>query len=318
MAVRVVVLLGLALIIGVGTVIFAKQWIASVQVPPEIEIETREYTPEVFVLVATGNLQPGMLIGRESVKWQGWPTSDLPPSYVVQGQREDTEFFGAVTRYRIAAGEPITDFKVARRGEQGFLAAVLTPGMRAVTIPISDTRSAAGFVLPGDRVDVVLTHTAPGGTVGETVFHDLRVLAIDQALSSPDSQARVGKTATLEVTPREVEAFAVMMQMGTVSLSLRSLQPAEALVAQADAEKPEEIDKVPTVYPGETQDGSGAGVAQGTSPGSAVGARLGDLGVATDEHSLRRQNQTYTSQRDISVLIGGGAGSGRVVVVRGR
>ncbi len=356
MAVRVVVLLGLALVIGVGTVIFAQRWIEGQRQPaPPPDVVEREVVPDLFVLVAQGNLQPGMLLGPESLRWQGWPTEDVPPSYIVEGQRTNTEFYGAVVRRPIASGEPITDFKVAKPGEQGFLAAVLEPGMRAVTVPISPTRASAGFILPGDRVDVLLTHETGVGTVSETVFFDMQVLAIDQALSQPEGAARLGGTATLQVTPREVEAFTLMQQMGSMSLSLRSLQPGEGevtkprptdpdaqteqmagepellagepeLMAEAGtgpAGKPEVIDKVPTVYPGEAPED--AAVSDGEAPtavvavDNAVGQALGTPDeIGDDEHSLRRRDQTFTSHRDISVLVGGGGGGGgAVVVIRG-
>ena len=338
MAVRVVVLLGLALVIGVGTIIFAQKWIASVQQPTLTETVVREVVPDSFVLVAQGNLRPGMLLGPESFRWQGWPTEDLPPTYIVQGKGTDTEFYGAVVRREIGVGEPIIRSKVAKPGEQGFLAAVLEPGMRAVSIPISETRASAGFILPGDRVDVILTHTAGPGSVSETVFLDMRILAIDQALSNPEGLARVGRTATLEVTPREVEAFTLMQQMGAVSLSLRSLQPQDqeqqqgdgqqmAATGQSDpaagtgmSEKPEVIDKVPTVYPGEIPEETATVTAtSGESVDNAVGQVLGEMDSANteDEHSIRRRQQTFTSARDVSVLIGGGGGGGSVVVIRG-
>ena len=326
MAVRVVVLLGLALVIGVGTVIFAKRWIASVQPADPVEVVV-EFAPDRLVLVAGVNLQPGTLLGPESVRWQGWPTEDLPPSYVVQGKRSDSEFYGSVVRYQIAAGEPITDFKVAKPNGQGYLAALLSPGMRAVTVPISEARASAGFILPGDRVDVLLTHEASVGAVAETVFLDMRVLAIDQALASPGGPVRLGRTATLEVTPREVEAFTLMQQLGSVSLSLRSLQPGDSEELQdnqqmpqllADGsmpEKPEVIDKVPTVYPGEVP---AAAEAPAESVENAVGQTLWELEAAGDEHSTRRRDQTFTAGRDVSVLLGGGGGGGgAVVVIRG-
>ena len=352
MAVRVVVLLGLALIIGVGTVIFAKQWIESQPGPTVVTPDPVEVVPDVFVLVAQGNLQPGTLLGPDAIRWQGWPTEDVPPAYAVQGKRTDTEFHGAVVRYPISAGEPITDFKIARPGEQGYVAAVLEPGMRAVAIPISPLRASAGFILPGDRVDVLLTHETDVGSVSETVFFNMKVLAIDQALAAPEGPARVGGIATLQVTPREVEAFTLMQQMGSMSLALRSLRPGESdgvearpakddetggteqmagepeLMAEAEAgmsEKPEVIDKVPTVYPGEVPgdaevaDGAAAVPTPTESVANAVGQSLGKVDdVAEDEHSIRREDQTFTAPRDISVLIGGGGGGGgSVVVIRG-
>ena len=332
MAVRVVVLLGLALVIGVGTVIFAKRWIASVQTPTQAETIVQEVVPDRFVLVAQGNLHPGMLLGAESFRWQGWPTEDLPPSYIVQGQRSETDLFGAVVRRAIAAGEPITDFKIAEPGQQGFLAAVLTPGMRAVTIPINEARAGAGFILPGDRVDIVLNHDIGLGPVSETVFTDLRVLAVDQALSNPENlPSKVSKYATVEVTPREVEAITLMQEMGTIYLSLRSLQPGdgeaptdnqqiaadetpEGPAEMAMAEKPDTVEKVPAIYPGAAPEDNGSDVLN-QSVANAVGQSLGALDEPDpyDEHAIRRESQTLTGPRDVSTLF---SGTG-ILVVRG-
>lgn len=324
MAVRVVVLLGLALVIGVGTVIFAKRWIASVQQPPIVDDGPIAVVPDRFVLVAQGNLYPGMLLGPESFRWQGWPTEELPPSYIVQGQRTETDLFGAVVRREISAGEPITDFKIAKPGQQGFLAAVMTPGMRAITIPVNEARAGAGFILPGDRVDIILNHDIGLGLFSETVFTDIRVLAVDQVMSNPENlPAKVSKYATVEVTPREVEAVTLMQEMGTIYLSLRSLQPGDgedladnqqiaandtpdSPAGMAMAEKPETVDKVPAVYPSELPADSDADVPN-QSVANAVGQSLGELSEVdpNDQHAIRREGQTITGPRDVSVLFGG-------------
>ncbi|QCI80430.1 Flp pilus assembly protein CpaB [Hankyongella ginsenosidimutans] len=131
-------------------------------------------------------------------------------------------------------------------GERGFLAAALQPGMRAITISISDTSGVAGFVFPGDRVDLVLTHQVDQGDrgqirVSETVLQNVRVLAIDQDVNDREDQPKVGRTVTLEVTPKLVEKIAVMQLIGSVSLSLRSL-PEQAVAAAAhDAAAPDPV-----------------------------------------------------------------------------
>ena len=315
MAVRVIILLVLAVVVGVGTIIFARKWIAAERANNVPTIIEREVTVSSNVLVVRDNLAPGYLIRQENLVWQPWPTDDLPPSYVVQGERERADFIGAVVRFHMSAGEPVTDRKLVKSGERGFMAAVLTPGTRAATVPVNDPRGAAGFIFPGDRVDLILVHQAPDPMandgvlhrVGETVMANIKVLAIDQRLDNPDGQAQIGRTATLEVTPRQVEAINVMLQLGSVSLSLRSLEPAsqDELIQLADASvtDPKEAiaGKVPTFFPG-----------------------------GLDEHAERQLSQTYTLDTDVSVLLGAPPrrteaadgvpvpqSTGRVVIIRG-
>ena len=306
MVVRVVVLLGLALVIGVGTVIFARNWIANQQNNLTPSVVTVEVAPERQVLVARSNLPRGLVVRPENLTWLAWPTENLPDSYIVQGRRDLADFVGSVVRVEMAAGEPISDLKLVNPGERGFMAAVLKPGMRAVAVPISDVRASAGFISPGDRVDVILTFEPDGGgdtggeIVSETIMRDILVLAIDQTLDSPTGEARVGRTATLEVTPRFAEAFTLMAQMGTLTLVLRPLEEQDqgSLMTMA-----EEMSK----------DGSGE-----KTPSAAYAAAPNDASSDADEHAARLEEQTFTSPRDISALIGGGGGGGAVVVIRGR
>jgi pilus assembly protein CpaB len=150
-------------------------------------------------------------------------------------QRHPRSLIGTVVRLPIAAGQPITSSRIVRPGEQGFLAAALKPGMRAISVAISDTSGIAGLVFPGDRVDLLLTHdieAVGGGTskrhVSETVLENIRILAIDQSLNHQVDEkgtgpAMVAKTATIEVSPKQAEMVAVAGTLGLLSLSLRSL-----------------------------------------------------------------------------------------------
>ena len=142
---------------------------------------------------------------------------------------------GAVAREPIAAGEPIIKTKVVVPGDRGFLAAVLQPGMRAISVPVDATSGISGFVFPGDRVDILITLPVPqegtNSTSGyqhkaaETVLRDVRVIGIDQRLDSKDGQAVLARTVTFEVTPKQSEVIAVAAELGKLSLSLRSLVP---------------------------------------------------------------------------------------------
>lgn len=187
--------------------------------------------PLLHVLVAAEELPAGHVLSPSDMRWQAWPEETLDPAYRVKADSDEVpEMVGAVVRSRVTPGEPLTSNRVTLPGERGYLAAILTPGMRAVPVPIDATRGVAGLVKPGDRVDLVLTHTvertlngvARDRTVSETTLRDVRVLAIDQRYDDRVNDVALGATATLEVTPKEVEAVQVMLALGSLSLSLRS------------------------------------------------------------------------------------------------
>jgi pilus assembly protein CpaB len=142
-------------------------------------------------------------------------------------------FLGAVVREPISAGEPIVARKIVRSGESGYLAVVLAPGKRAMSIPVTVDSGAGGFILPGDRVDVILTRKLETGkpnalVLSQTVLRNMKVLAIDQTTRpEKDAAAVVGGTATLEVTGEEAEALASCKAAGTLSLTLRSYADAQ-------------------------------------------------------------------------------------------
>ena len=221
---RSIILMCIALVVAGLTAYVARGWLAgNTRQAPQVNAAP---PPAAFeILVAKVNIPTGAMIKQDQLRWQPWP--DQGDGYIQKSQRSLDAYVGAVARQNIVAGEPITDARVVKPGEQGFMAAVLTPGMRAITVPISDTSGIAGFVFPGDRVDLVLSHSVPVANksrmASETVLTDVRVLGIDQAMNQPE-QAHVGKTATLEVTPKQVEKINVARQLGGLSLSLRPLQ----------------------------------------------------------------------------------------------
>ena len=190
-----------------------------------------------MVLVAKNDLPTGSFIKPEHLRWQPWP-DDGASNYVRQGSRRLEEFVGSVVRSRVAAGEPVTDGRVVKPDDRGFMAAVLTPGMRAISVAVNPTSGISGFVLPGDRVDLVLTHAIKSDRRGggeadrhasETILSDLRVLAIGQKIQeSKSGETIVAGTATLEVSPKQVEMVAVAIELGKLSLSLRSLGKTES------------------------------------------------------------------------------------------
>lgn len=184
------------------------------------------------VLVATKTLPPGTIIGPDAVRYQTWPKDLVDGAYYIKGQ-QGAAVQGTVVRYAITAGQPVTQGALIKPGDRGFLAAALAPGMRAVSISVTTQASVAGFVFPGDRVDLLLTQTVPGGgdqplKATETIIRNLRVLATDQKTDKPaDADGKTTVTTfsnvTLEATPKIAEKIAVAQAVGTLSLSLRSI-----------------------------------------------------------------------------------------------
>ena len=187
------------------------------------------------VLVATKTLPVGTIIGPDAVRYQTWPKDLVDNAYYIKGSQPSSQtVVGTVVRYAITAGQPVTQGALIKPGDRGFLAAALTPGMRAVSIAVTTQASVAGFVFPGDRVDLLLTQTVNGGGDGqalkasETIIRNLRVLATDQKTDKPaDAEGKTQVTTfsnvTLEATPKIAEKIAVAQAVGTLSLSLRSI-----------------------------------------------------------------------------------------------
>ncbi len=188
----------------------------------------------VEVLVAKSNLDTGQIVGATDVGWQTWPAASAGSSFIRKPDRPDAikDFVGAIVRTPVMAGEPIRDSKVVAGKGGGFMAAILPHGMRAVAIDVSPDTGAGGFILPNDHVDIVLTRrdkaaekvTGVERFISETVLRNVRVLAIDQNVEDKEGQKVViGKTATVELDPHQAETLALSRQLGTLSLTLRSL-----------------------------------------------------------------------------------------------
>jgi pilus assembly protein CpaB len=199
------------------------------------------------VLVATRSLPVGTIIDAEALRFQRWPEGLVQPAYYIKGKPgvNPQTLIGTVVRNEITAGQPLTQGSLIKPGERGFLAAALGPGMRAVTVPVSATSGVAGFIFPGDRVDIVLTQEVKGGgegdplKVSETVMRNVRVLATDQRMDAKgeDGKAVVERftMVTLEATPKLAEKIAVAQKIGDLSLSLRSIADNSAELERAIA-----------------------------------------------------------------------------------
>ena len=229
---KIVLLIGALLIAGV-TAVMARNMFAGASAPQAEAAPVVPAGPEI--LVATRTLPVGTIVDAEAFRYQPWPEGLVQSAYYVRGQggADPRTLIGTVVRSEIGAGQPVTQGSLVRPGERGFLAAALGPGMRAVTVAVSATSGVAGFVFPGDRVDLVLTQEVRGGgdgpplRVSETIIRNIRVLAVDQRLDSRneegDQVAQAISTVTFEATPRIAEKIAVAQTIGQLSLSLRSL-----------------------------------------------------------------------------------------------
>ena len=237
--------LAIAAFISIGTIIGVRSWLHAQLAARAVPATTPAPVAALnrMVLVATGDLPAGQFVRPDNLHWQAWPEASIAENYVVEGKGKLDDYVGAVVRSGLTNGEPIADGRVVRPGDRGFMAAVLTPGDRAVTVPVTPSSGLAGFVFPGDRVDVILTLTIQPETkdgqkverrASETVLTDIRVLATDQRADDQKREVTVAKTATLEVTPKQVEVIAVSSEMGKLSLSLRSLAQGGPQVAEAN------------------------------------------------------------------------------------
>jgi len=197
------------------------------------------------VLVAGTDVAVGHGVDVMAVRWQKWPTDAINASFIVRTKQPDLtkDVAGAIARVPLVAGQPITDANIVRAGTAGFMAATITPGMRALAVPVSPETGAGGFILPNDRVDVLLTRDfSAGGAIkrfiSETILKDVRVLAVDQTVQQEkDKQTVIGRTATVELKPDQAEVAAQAIQSGVLSLALRSLGDSNGVPLTIIAEK---------------------------------------------------------------------------------
>jgi pilus assembly protein CpaB len=243
---KIVLLVGALLIAGV-TAIMAKNMFSGASAPVAQAGPAQPAPQGPEILVAKRTLAVGTIIDADSFQYQPWPQGLVQDAYFTRGEAngDPQSLIGTVVRNEISAGQPLSSGAIVRPGERGFLAAALGPGMRAVTVPVSATSGVAGFVFPGDRVDLVLTQEVPGGGDGaplrasETIIRNIRVLAVDQRLDArgPDGSqvATPSATVTFEATPKIAEKIAVAQTIGQLSLSLRSLADNNAELERAIA-----------------------------------------------------------------------------------
>jgi Flp pilus assembly protein CpaB len=241
---KIALLVG-ALVVAAMAAVMAKNMFAESAAPQAqaAVVAAQPVGPEV--LVATRMLPVGTIIQADSFRYQPWPKDLVENAYYIKGSADPASLAGTVVRTDITAGQPLTQGALVKPGDRGFLAAALGAGMRAVTVAVSNSTGVAGFVFPGDRVDLVLTQSVTGGQgpelkTSETFVRNVRVLATDQKVipdedDKGNKKVAVAQTVTLEATPRIAEKIAVAQTIGQVSLSLRSIADNNAELDRAIA-----------------------------------------------------------------------------------
>jgi pilus assembly protein CpaB len=196
-------------------------------------VEPVAQLPTTEILVAKTDIGLGQLVKPEDLQWQTWPASTTNGNFITRAGRADAvnDIAGSIVRAPFIAGEPIREQKLVKANGSGFMAAILPTGMRGISTEISPETGAGGFILPNDRVDVLLSKReknpdskGPDIVSSEIILTNIRVLAIDQAPKEKEgSSSLVGKTATLELKPEQAETLGRARQSGTIQLALRSI-----------------------------------------------------------------------------------------------
>lgn len=227
-ALRIASVFGLAIL---AALLLRGMFVAASSPPPP--------PPPLMVQTAAARLPVGTLLRADDLTWREAGEHGIGPGQIAKDSPLAAKLAGAVVRRAVEDGAPITDKDVVFPDSPGFLAAALQPGFRAVSVAIDDVTGNAGLIIPGDRVDLILTHRmgesgsdgTPPKVASETVLADVRVIAVGSALRAPDGseaqpqshQANNARTVTLEVSPRDAETVAVASRLGNLSLALRSL-----------------------------------------------------------------------------------------------
>lgn len=233
---RKIMLIVGALIIAIGAAFGVNQMMRGASAP-QARAAAAPATNGPMILVATRQLPVGTIIGPDSFRYQPWPKELVEKAYFLKEKTDTQGLVGTVVRYPITAGQPLTQGALVHPNDRGFLAAALGAGMRAVTVKVSQEQGVAGFVFPGDRVDVLLSQTIEieeGSSypdkqlfTAETIVRNVRVLATDQRFDAEDetgkTPVRTFGSVTLEATPDIAERIAVAQGMGKISLALRPL-----------------------------------------------------------------------------------------------
>ncbi len=324
MSARNIILIAFALVAALGTAMLARNWMNAQQRPVAAAPKATPVEASQYVLVAKAALPTGRFIKPEDLRWQAWPEGQVPATYMLKGKREPNELTGAVVRSGFAADEPITDARIVKPGERGFMAAVLEPGFRAVSVSVTATSGIAGFIFPGDHVDLLVTHSVSTDEISsrkkalvtETVLADVRVVAIDQKTDDQTGTPTVARTITFEVTPKQAEMVNVARRLGELTLSLRSLSREELQGDLASAALDSALDEGDAALPEEVIALVGEDKAKPAA--KADGAKAIDAKTPDSKPGeVTIAEGRFTVDNEVSRLIGGIGETQRIQIVRG-
>ena len=233
-----------------------------VEVPAAPVAVVEQKVEDELVLFASGNVGRGERITEANLEFRPWPADKISPNFITEENRPQaiSDLSGAIVRSDIFEGEPLNEAKLVRAGQAGLMAALLDPGMRAVTTRVAVDSAVGGFILPGDRVDVIHTVQLPRnrndnnqGAVAaysaNTIFQNVKVLAMNQVYASgPDSPASVQAPsyATFELSQQDAERLEEAGKTGSLSLTLRGLARGGSARSAATEIRPEEGPKTPS------------------------------------------------------------------------
>lgn len=218
----------LAIAVAAGFIAFRMVMMSGGSKPePQMADAPVEKQERAQVLVASKDIALGMKLSEKDFSWANWPEDSLPGGAVTKKADPGAvkTFAGRIARAPIFAGEPIRPERLIST-DKGFMAAILPKGKRAIAVGVEAETTAGGFILPGDKVDLILTRRSDTGATSETILENVRVLAIDSTTAGEQDQKNLSpkRTATLELTLAQSEIVAQSQQIGTISLALRSAQ----------------------------------------------------------------------------------------------
>lgn len=223
MKMRGLIMLAVALVLAVVAVVLARNWLRSRDVRPVAEAV--QAAPAATVLVARARLDFASRIGPEHVQAVKWPADAVPPGTFKSLDELFVPGTERVVLRAIEVGEPIFAVKISGKGQRATLSALVDDDMRATSIRVSDITEVSGFIVPGDRVDVLLTRDEGGGRdsmINDVLLQNIRVLAIDQIASDRHDKPVLVKAVTLELTPVQAQKITLAASVGSLSLVLRN------------------------------------------------------------------------------------------------
>lgn len=244
-----IVPLFIALLLGLGAALFARNWMQA-----RLEVAEAEKRNGIPVVVAATEIPFGAKFTAERVKTSYWPKDNVPAGVF----NDPADVIGKVANQKIQPDEPVLQSRAVTMGGGSSLAALIEPNMRAVTVRVNDVIGVAGFLLPGNRVDVLATRMMDNKRAQtRTLLQDLKVLAVDQIAQADKDKPAVVRAVTLEVLPREAEQLVAATEEGTVQLALRNPEDVALLTSQefTEAATPRQrrvIVKPPAPPPGVT------------------------------------------------------------------